>query len=54
MIKLKMDNMLLLINLRQIESITGNARNLNVSLKNLTFSIPVSRSFPKEMLTPRN
>ncbi len=30
--------------------IKGNKRNYNLYLKNLTFSIPVSRSFPKETL----
>lgn len=42
-----------LVNTRQVETILGNARNYQLSIKNpeeADFLIPVSRSFPKELL----
>jgi len=37
-----------IVNLDKVEKMTGNARNLNLHIKNLDFTIPVSRSLPKE------
>lgn len=37
-------------NFDQIEKVTGNARNYELHLRNLTFTIPVSRSFSKELI----
>jgi len=38
-----------LVNLEKVVKMTGNARNLSLHIPNLDFSIPVSRSFPKEV-----
>lgn len=43
-----------IINLDKIEKMTGNARNLNLHIPNLNFSIPVSRNFPKEIFKELN
>jgi len=37
-----------IVNLDKVEKISGNARNFNLHIKELDFTIPVSRSFPKE------
>lgn len=39
-----------IVNFDAVEKITGNARNYNLHFSQLDFSIPVSRSFPKEKL----
>ncbi len=43
-----------LVNLDKVEHITGNARRLNLHVPNLNFTIPVSRTFPKEILKKFN
>ena len=39
-----------LVNLQNVSQVTGNARNFNLSVTDLGFNIPVSRSFPKSIL----
>jgi len=39
-----------LVNLENVSQVTGNARNFNLLVANLDFTIPVSRSFPKSIL----
>ena len=39
-----------IVNLESVKSVTGNARNFNLWIDGLDFSIPVSRSFPKSIL----
>jgi len=39
-----------IVNLKNVKKITGNARNYNLHLENLDFTIPVSRNFPKEII----
>ncbi len=39
------------VNFDNVESISGNARNFNLQIKNLDFPIPVSRSFPKHLIS---
>jgi LytTr DNA-binding domain len=36
-----------IVNLQNIENVSGNARNYNFHIKKLDFAIPVSRNFPK-------
>jgi len=43
-----------IVNLEKLEKMTGNARNLNLHIPNLDFTIPVSRSFPKEIFKQFN
>jgi len=43
-----------IVNLEKVEKMTGNARNLNLHILNLSFTIPVSRSFPKEVFKELN
>ena len=43
-----------IVNLDKVEKMTGNARNLNLHISNLDFTIPVSRSFPKEVFIDLN
>jgi DNA-binding LytR/AlgR family response regulator len=43
-----------IVNLDKLEKMTGNARNLNLHIPNLDFTIPVSRSFPKEIFKQFN
>lgn len=43
-----------LVNLNKVEKVSGNARNLSLHIPNLDFTIPVSRSFPKEILQQFN
>ncbi|NLR94509.1 LytTR family DNA-binding domain-containing protein [Flammeovirga agarivorans] len=38
-------------NFDKIQKVSGNARNYELQLENLDFSIPVSRSFSKEMIS---
>jgi len=39
-----------IVNFNQIDEISGNARNYNLHFKNLDFSVPVSRSFPHDII----
>jgi hypothetical protein len=39
-----------LVNLENVSEVTGNARNFNLTVLDLDFTIPVSRSFPKSIL----
>lgn len=39
-----------LVNLENVNEVTGNARNFNLLVNDLDFCIPVSRSFPKSIL----
>ena len=39
-----------IVNFNNVEKISGNARNYNLHIKNLDFSVPVSRNFPKTIL----
>ena len=39
-----------IVNFRNIDRVSGNARNFNLHCKHLQFSIPVSRSFSKDRL----
>ncbi len=39
-----------IVNFDWIEKISGNARNYNLHISNLEFTIPVSRSFPKSII----
>ncbi len=43
-----------IVNLEKVKEMTGNARNLNLHIPDLGFSIPVSRSFPKEIFKELN
>jgi len=43
-----------LVNLEKVEKMTGNARNLKLHISNFNFTIPVSRSFPKEVFKEFN
>ncbi len=43
-----------IVNFSNIEKVSGNARNFNLHIKMLDFTIPVSRSFPKEIITKYN
>jgi len=43
-----------LVNLDKVEKITGNARSLNLYISSIDFTIPVSRSFPKEIFKEFN
>lgn len=40
-----------IVNFDNVESVRGNARNFNLQIKNLDFPIPVSRSFPKHLIS---
>ncbi|MBD0400134.1 LytTR family DNA-binding domain-containing protein [Flammeovirga sp. EKP202] len=37
-------------NFQHLEKVSGNARNYEIQLQNLPFSIPISRSFSKELI----
>lgn len=39
-----------LVNFNQVEHVSGNARNYNLHFNDLDFTIPISRSFPKEII----
>jgi len=39
-----------IVNFNNIEKISGNARNYNLHISNLDFTVPVSRNFPKTIL----
>jgi len=39
-----------LVNFSKVVHVSGNARNYNLHFEKLDFTIPVSRSFPKEMI----
>jgi len=39
-----------IINLQNVSSVSGNARNYNLHVKNLGFTVPVSRNFPKTII----
>ncbi len=39
-----------IVNFSNVVEISGNARNYNLHIKNLDFSVPVSRNFPKSIL----
>lgn len=43
-----------LVNLDKVEKMTGNARSLNLHISSIDFTIPVSRSFPKEIFKEFN
>ncbi|MCV6630487.1 MAG: LytTR family transcriptional regulator, partial [Flavobacteriaceae bacterium] len=43
-----------LVNLDKVEKMTGNARSLNLHISDIDFTIPVSRSFPKEIFKEFN
>ena len=42
------------VNLDNVEKLSGNARNFNLHITNLDFLIPVSRSFPQEIFKKNN
>ena len=39
-----------IVNFNNVEKISGNARNYNLHIANLDFTVPVSRKFPKTIL----
>ena len=39
-----------IVNFSNVETISGNARNYNLFIENLDFTVPVSRNFPKTIL----
>ena len=39
-----------IVNFDNVEKVTGNARNYNLHITNLDFTIPVSRNFPKNII----
>ncbi|KXX72643.1 hypothetical protein AVL50_06475 [Flammeovirga sp. SJP92] len=39
-----------IVNFQHLEKVSGNARNYEIQLQNLPFSIPISRSFSKELV----
>jgi len=39
-----------IVNFNRVEHISGNARNYNIHFKDLEFSVPISRSFPKTLV----
>jgi hypothetical protein len=39
-----------IVNFYKVGKITGNARNFNLHIDHMDFSVPVSRSFPKEFI----
>ena len=39
-----------IVNFYKVEQITGNARNFNLHIDQVGFTVPVSRSFPKEFI----
>lgn len=39
-----------LVNFNYLEKVTGNARNYGIQLSNIPFSIPISRSFSKDLI----
>ncbi len=39
-----------IVNFNNVEKISGNARNYNLHIANLDFTIPVSRNFPKNII----
>ena len=39
-----------IINLQNVNRVSGNARNYNLHVEKLDFTIPVSRNFPKEVI----
>ncbi|WP_027002948.1 LytTR family DNA-binding domain-containing protein [Hugenholtzia roseola] len=39
-----------IVNLDKVTAVTGNARNYNLELKLLDFTLPVSRSFPQKII----
>lgn len=39
-----------IVNFEKVEKVTGNARNYNLHFKDLDFSIPLSRNFPKSII----
>ena len=39
-----------IVNFDNVEKVTGNARNYNLHITNLDFTVPVSRSFPKNII----
>jgi len=39
-----------IVNAKKVNKIHGNARGYFLNIKNIDFSIPVSRNFPKELL----
>jgi len=43
-----------LVNLGKVDKMTGNARSFNLHISSLDFTIPVSRSFPKEVFKKLN
>ena len=43
-----------IVNLDKVEKMTGNARNLNLHISNMNFTIPVSRSFPNAIFKELN
>jgi len=43
-----------MVNLDKVEKMTGNARNLNLHISNMNFTIPVSRSFPNAIFKELN
>jgi len=43
-----------IVNFSNIEKVSGNARNFNLHIKTLDFTISVSRSFPKEIISKYN
>ena len=39
-----------IVNLQNVDKVTGNARNYNLHIEKLDFTIPVSRNFPKSII----
>jgi len=39
-----------IVNFSNVEKVSGNARNYNLHINNLDFTVPVSRNFPKTIL----
>lgn len=52
--KIKRSHRSYIVNLDKVDKMTGNARNFNLHIDDLGFKIPVSRSFPKEILKNLN